>query len=233
MIGKFGRKWASALVFALAAPLLQAANGDLERVLQQMNAGAQKFQSAQADLEWLQFQAVVQDKDLQKGTIAFQRKGSQTIMAAHIREENGKPAPKDLLYKDSQFQLYQPMIKQVTVFSAGANKAQYESFLTLGFGGSGSDLQKNWDIAYQGTEQIDGVSVAKLELKPKQDAVRKMFTRVVVWIDPVRAISLRQQFFEPSGDTRTVTYSHIKYNTSVGKDVFDLKLAPGTKKITR
>lgn len=230
--GKIG-KWVLAGVLAVAAPLAQAAAGDLEKVLQQMDAASQKFQNAQADFEWDQFQVVVQDKDVQKGTIAFLRKGQQTLMVAHIRDLNGKPAPKDLLYRDGELKFYQPMIKQLTIFAAGANRSQYESFFTLGFGGSGSDLQKSWDVSYLGTEAINGIQTAKLDLKPKQDSVRKNVSHVTIWVDPARAISLKQQFFEPSGDYRTTFFSNIRYNSKLSEGEFNLKTASGTQVIRK
>ena len=50
---------------------------------------------------------------------------------------------------------------------------------------------------------------------PKDAATAQTFTHVTVWVDPARAISLKQQFFTPEGDTRTTYYSHVRYNTSV------------------
>src|ERR1035441_8913155 len=47
------------------------------------------------------------------------------------------------------------------------NQAKFETFLTLGFGGSGADLRKQWTISDLGTEQMkDGsnpVPVEKLD----------------------------------------------------------------------
>jgi outer membrane lipoprotein-sorting protein len=69
-------------------------------------------------------------------------------------------------------------------------------------------------------ETIDGTSTAKLDLTPKQQSVANMFTHVTVWIDPTRSLSLKQVFYEPSGDNRTATYTGIKYNTRIAADVF-------------
>src|ERR1700761_7958176 len=118
----------------------RAQSADLEKVLSQMDAASQKFQSAQADFSWDQLTAVVQSHEITTGTIAFRRAGSGTEMIAHVKTDNGQPAPKDNLYKNRELAYYQPTIKQQTIFSAGANRQQYEGFLTLGFGGSGKDL---------------------------------------------------------------------------------------------
>ncbi len=67
-----------------------------------------------------------------------------------------------------------------------------------------------------GTETMDGVSVAKLDLVPKEQKVLDMFTHVTIWVEPSRGISHKQIFYQPSGDLRTATYKNIRYNTAAG-----------------
>ncbi|HEX3435231.1 MAG TPA: outer membrane lipoprotein-sorting protein [Pseudacidobacterium sp.] len=220
-----------AILVLLAIPI-RAQNSDLEKVLSQMDAASQKFQSAQADLKSDSYTAVVQSHETNEGTIAFRREGKNIEMISHIKTDNGQPAPKDILYKDGELHFYQPLIKQETIFSAGTNRQQAESFFTLGFGGSGKDLAAVWNIQYQGTETIDGVQTAKLDLTPKEPSANQMFSHITVWIDPARAISLKQQFFQESGDSRTAYYSNIQMN-NVPASAFTLKTAPGTQTIRK
>jgi outer membrane lipoprotein-sorting protein len=221
----------AAFLIFLAIPGL-AQNADLQKVLSQMDAASQKFQSAQADFKWDQYTAVVQSHEITEGTIAFRRAGNSTEMIAHVKTDGGQPAPKEILYKNGELAYYQPTIKQQTIFSAGANRQQYEGFLTLGFGGSGKDLAANWNIQFQGTEAIDGVQTAKLDLTPKQAGGNSMFAHITIWIDPARATSLKQQFFQESGDTRTAIYSNIQTN-SVPASAFAIKTAPGTQMVRK
>src|SRR5208282_3140805 len=107
---------------------------------------------------------VVQTHDVQTGTIYFEHKKGVTRMAADLKQQNGKPAPKTVVYDGGQVQFYEPNIKQLTLMEAGTKHSQWESFLTLGFGGSGADLEANWKVSLLGTENINGVSVAKLDL---------------------------------------------------------------------
>ncbi len=216
--------------FLIIAPIAAAAqNADLQRVLAEMDTASAKFQSAQADFVWDQYTAVVQSHDYQKGTIAFRREGSSTEMIAHVTTENDQPAPKDVLYKAGELDFYQPELKQETIFKAGGN---IERYLTLGFGGSGKDLAATWNIAYQGTETINGVETAKLDLTPKQPGGNNQFTHITVWVDPKRGISLKQQVFQESGDWRTALYSNIRLN-SVPASAFTLQVAPGTQKVRK
>ena len=75
------------------------------------------------------------------------------------------------------------------------------------------------------------MKTAKLELLPKTPNVRNMFNPIVIWIDPARGISLKQQFFEPSGDYRIAHYTNIKLNTKVPDDVFKLRTSGKVKTV--
>jgi outer membrane lipoprotein-sorting protein len=198
------------------APIAQGQSCDATKVLAQMDAASAKFQSTQADFKWDVLQSVVNEHDVQSGTIYFERHSASTSMAAYIKQ----PAEKTVFYNGETLTLLQPDIKQETRFSANS---QYESFLTLGFGGSGKDLQSNWTVSCQGMESIDGTQTAKLDLKPKQQSVANMFSHITVWIDPIRSLGLKQIFYEPSGDNRTATYTAVKYNAKISADIFKPK----------
>ena len=201
---------------------------DLDKTLSQMDAASTKFQSAQAEFTWDQYQAVVQEHDLQSGIVYFQRHGGTTIMAADIQ----KPAAKKLTFDSNDFTMYTPGTNEELIYSVAKNKEQAEGFLTLGFGGSGTDLKKNWDVTCAGTERILGTPTVKLVLIPKVESVKNNFSKVTIWVDPVRDISLKQILEQPSGDSRTNTFTNIKYNASINAGVFKIKTAPNPS-ITR
>lgn len=205
-----------------------AEDAQLTKVLAQMDAAAARFQTAQADFSWDQLTAVVQEHDVQKGTIAFRRTAKETAMVAHVKTEEGQPAPKDVLFRDGQLFLYQPSIKQETILQAGKDRNQFESYATLGFGGSGKDLAANWEVTYGGTDTIDGVAVTKLGLAPKHPTATQMFSRIDIWIDPATATSRKQVFYTAGGDTRTAIYTAIKLN-STSESAFTLKVPSDTQ----
>jgi outer membrane lipoprotein-sorting protein len=123
----------------------------LDSVLQKMDAAAANFQTTQADFVWDQYQRVVDETDTQKGTVYYRRSGKEIEMMADIKE----PEQKFLLYKDGKLQVYQPKIEQVIQYTAGANHNEIESYLVLGFGGSGQDLKNAFDVTYQWEETIE------------------------------------------------------------------------------
>jgi outer membrane lipoprotein-sorting protein len=145
-------------------------------------------------------------------------------MAADIKQ----PAPKYVLFHNGQVQLYEPNLQRVTEYNAGKNKDEFESFLVLGFGGSGEDLKKEFDVKYSGMENVGGVNAAKLVLTPKSERVKNMFATIILWIDPAKGVSVQQQFITADGDYRLAKYSDIELNKNIPDNVFKLKTSGKT-----
>ena len=209
-----------------AAQSAAAPAGNLETVLTLLDRTASNFKDIQTDFVWDQYNKVVDDHDLQSGTMYFRRNGNNVEMAADIT----KPDKKQVLFTDGRVRVFQPRIDQVTEYSAGKNKADFESFLVLGFGGRGHDLAKSFDVKYAGMENVNGVSTYKLELTPKSQRVKDMFSLITLWIDKDRGVSVQQRFQERSGDFRLAKYTNIK-NEKLSGDVFKLKTTGSTKVI--
>lgn len=200
-------------------------NATLESVLDQLDKAAADFKSTEADFVWDQYQKVVDETDTQKGRIYFVRHEKDTHMAANVSE----PDKKDLVFHDGKLKFYQPRIDQITEYDATKNRGEVETFLVLGFGGRGHDLPKTFHVKFAGWETIDGVRTAKLELDPKSPKVKNTFAQIILWVDPARGVSLKQQFIEPSGDYRIAKYTNFKMNQKVSDDVFKLKTTAKTK----
>jgi outer membrane lipoprotein-sorting protein len=213
------------LALAIAGVAITSASGlaaDLDKVLAQMDAASARFKNAQADFATDNYTKVVDDHELQSGATYFERSGGQTEMSALLQ----KPAKRTIVYKDGVLSYYDPSMDQLSVFSAGKNKAQYESFLTLGFGGSGKDLKAAWQIDDLGAEKIGGTDTEKLDLKSQQAKESAGIDHIAIWVDPARAVTLKQVFYYSSGNTRTTTFANIKYNQKkLPSGVFDIPKA--------
>jgi outer membrane lipoprotein-sorting protein len=202
----------------------QAAPDRLKTVLGQMDAASAKFHSAEASVQKLQYEKIVNDTSTETGVIYFVRSGGSMQMGAKF----DPPDTQILEYKNGVGRLYNPATNQLQQISAGgANAARSEAFLTLGFGGNGADLAKAWTIADLGAEQMsDGskpVPVEKLDLVSKDASVRGNFTHITIWVDPVRDVSLKQVGYTPSGDMDTTIYSNIKLNQPIDLKAFEIK----------
>lgn len=207
----------------------------LDAVLRKMDAISANFRTAQAEFEWDNYQRVIDEVvDVQTGTIYYRRPNKEIEMSAHVKKAGPsasslKPEPKYVLFSEGKIRMYEPKIDRVTVYDLGKEKADLESYVVLGFGGSGQDLQKAFDVTYQGTENVNGVNAAKLQLIPKSERVKRNYNRMVLWIDPDKGISVQQEFFTPQGDYRLCKYSSIKQNEKIPDDVFKLKTTSKTQ----
>jgi outer membrane lipoprotein-sorting protein len=193
--------------------------GHLDEVLRQMDAASLKFQSAEATFQWDLYEKVVQQTTTQKGTIYFKKEAGKTVMGARVTS----PSTKILEYRNGILTLFDPGTDHETIITPKGNQAQMESFLTLGFGGSGKEMAKAWTISDLGDEVVNGVQTAKLDLVPKDPAVRNNCTHMTIWVDPVRGVMLKQSFYMPSEDYRTAVFSDIKYNQSIDTKPYQIK----------
>jgi hypothetical protein len=220
------------LAALLAAPTARAAQqppADVDAVLHQLDVASVGFKSAEAEIRIDLYERVVKDTTTECGLIYYQRHGSTIQMDLKSTAVPGNdcsnnaaaPASRIINYSNGTLKMFEPQANHLTLMTAGSNQAAYESFLTLGFGASGKDLEKTWNITDQGTEVLnDGstsVKTVKLKLVAKDPALLKNLTAVLLWIDPTRGISLKQQFVQPSGDSKTTYFTNIRYNQKIDK----------------
>jgi len=234
------------LIFAIALAcglfLFAAApkpdDSDLDAVLKKMDSASASFRSAQAEFEWDKYEKVIDEiDDVQKGTIYYRRNGKEIEMMAEVKTVGNdantlKPDRKYVLFNEGKIRMYQPKPDQVTVYDLGKKRSEFESYVVLGFGGSGQDLLKSFDVTDAGPETINGVATAKLQLIPKSENVRNNYSKIFLWIDLDKGISVQQQFLTPQGDYRLTKYSGIRINEKISDDVFKLKTTGKTQTIT-
>jgi outer membrane lipoprotein-sorting protein len=202
-------------------PAPQAAGGDakgLQKVLAEMDKSAANFHTTQANFLWEQYEKVVDEKDDQKGVIYYRRQGKEIQMMADLSDP-----PKKVLFAGGKVEVFNPRTKEANQYDVGKHRDTVETFLVLGFGGSGHELEQAFEVKYLGKESIDGVETDKLELAPKAESVRNLYGKIWLWIDPARGVSLQQQFFDlTTGNYRLAKYRDIQINQKVADSVFKL-----------
>jgi outer membrane lipoprotein-sorting protein len=212
-----------------AAPHQTPAAPTLDSVLKKMDAVAAKFTSAQADFEWDRYERVIDEvDDVQTGVIYYRRNGNNVEMMAEIRRDGAslkemKWQPKYVLFSDKKFQIYEPQTNHLTVYNLDKNNSEFETYLVLGFGASGQDLLKQFDVTLVSPQTIPVASTAELQLTPKSEKVRNNFKQIILWIDLERGVSVQQQLITPQDDYRLAKYSNIKLDQPIKNEVFQLK----------
>jgi outer membrane lipoprotein-sorting protein len=211
----------AALVIAFATPATRAQN--LPVVLAKLDAASAHFRNAQADLRYDNYTFVVRAHSLETGSLYIERIANGDRMGAVFFDPGVSTPARIVNYGDGELRIYTPGTNQEDVFSAGANQAKYDTFLTLGFGGSGKSLAAAWNITDKGPATINGIPTEQLDLVSKDPAIRNTFTHITVWIDLTRGLSVRQIFYAPNGDTRTADYTNIRENQSIDRKPYDIK----------
>jgi outer membrane lipoprotein-sorting protein len=208
-------------------PKTKSSDEALQKVLQQMDATARNFQSAQAEFVWKMHNSVVNDFVANDtGKIYFRRKNNEIQMAADITQ----PAAKQVIFSGGKIEIYTPKTEQVDVYDASAHRDEFEAFLVLGFGSSGEDMQKSFDVKYMGQEKVGTADTTVLELTPRSQKIQEKFPRIDLWIDS-QGFSLRQKLYQPDGDYRLAEYSKILPNPKISDNVFKFKRSGNTKTI--
>jgi hypothetical protein len=190
---------------------------DLKTVLQRLDVAARGFTNVTANFEFDTVQTnPVPDTDIMTGVIYYQRTGGHFQMAAHVHQriDDGQPHPAAMIYIFSGGVLRQSDTGKASDAHTIDRASKYESYLMLGFGASGKELQDKWDVSYLGTEKVDGITTDKLQLIPKDPEIRAGLPKVTLWMDTVHAVSLKQVFDEGDGNSRTSHYTDFKFAQS-------------------
>lgn len=211
----------------LVAPAFAAPDSGLEKVLAKMDETAAKFRTAQANFTWTTFNSVVNEESgRQTGKTYFQRNGNETEMAAII----DPPDAQQVIFSRGKIQLYKSRTETVDVYDASAHREEFETL--LGFGSSGVEMRKTFEVTYGGEEKIDGTDAAKLELIPKSDKIKQHIPQIILWINPQTGICVQQKLMEANGDYRLAKYSDIKLGQKIPSKLFQLKTSGNTKVVT-
>ncbi len=209
---------ALALVLLPAGAAQTAPQDGLKSVLVRLNAAAQNFHSTTADVEFDDITTdPIYDKDVLKGVVYYDRKGTAFRMGVHFTQHNRKPSTKAYTFVGGVLKVHESGNNQVTTYSQAG---KFESYVLLGFGASGTDLLAKWQIKLIGSETIAGVKTEELELVAKDPEVRKNLSKVNIWVDPDRAVSLKQVFTLSSTSSKVCLYSNFKLNGSLPGDAF-------------
>ena len=213
------------LIAAVPLRVAVAQNADtptasLQSILARMDEAAARFTSVMGNLQYTKVTVIVDDNSTETGKIFFEktRKRPRVMIAFDT------PAEKYVLFADGKVSIYRPKIAEVEEFSVGDRQELLEQFLLLGFGTSGRDLHKGYEIRLAGQETLDGGLSFHLELTPKSGQVTRQLKGVELWISSDTWQPVQQKFVEPSQDYLLARYSGLQQNAKIPAKRFQLPL---------
>jgi outer membrane lipoprotein-sorting protein len=199
----------------------------VQAVLARMDQAAPNFHAMTADVQMKTYTAILSDTTTENGTLKMQRLKTGDVRA--IIDFSGQTDARVIAFLGNIVRIYYPNLKAYQDYEVGKNSDVLNQFLLLGFGSSGRQLAQSYQLTMEGSEKVAGEDTTKLLLIPKDQKVKEHLAKIEMWFPQTAAYPVQQQFYEPSGNYRIVTYTNIKMNPGI-HGVLELKLPKGVKK---
>ena len=214
---------AGALIFAAGLATAEP----LSDVLARMDRAAADFHSLSARMKRVQFTAVLSESSEMDGAVRLRRikGGTQGIV------EFQQPEQRTVFINGKQVQIYYPKANTVEIYDASKYTSNMDQILLLGFGTSAAELKKSYDIKDGGAQKINGGDTTRIELTPRSDEMKKLITKIELWIPEGQSNPVRAKFSEPSKNYELVDYAEIKVNPPLPDSAFAFKVPGNAKKI--
>jgi len=199
-------------------------------IVARMNKAASEFKSMTAHVTYVTHTEVLNEDTTETGDVIMKKVQAGEVQ---VRIDFTAPDVKTVAVDMRRFRVYYPKIKTLQVYDLAKHGEQFDQFVMIGFGTSGTQLAKDYEMKVLGTEAPKGaesVPMIRLELTPKTGEAREYVKKMELWIpeqgDPY---PLREKITQPSGDYRLVTYGGLKVNGPLAPDAMQLKLPSGVK----
>jgi outer membrane lipoprotein-sorting protein len=204
----------------------------LQALLARMDKAAVEFKAMTAQVTYVTHTDVLNEDSTQNGVAVMKKvqPGEVQGLVDFI-----SPDPHTVTFEKRHLQRYFPKIKTLEVYDLEKNGEQLDKFLMIGFGTSGSELAKDYDMTVLGTESVKDESATRairLRLIPKSSEARTYVKSLELWIpEQGEPYPARERVLQPSGDYQVITYSDLKINPALKPDALQLKLPPGVKTV--
>ncbi len=199
----------------------------LDGILAKMDRLAKSFQSVTASFKNVEYTAVLKELEPPALGVIEIKRGKGGAMATLKFSD---PDPHTIVFKGKEAHIYKPKAKVVEDYDVSKHTGIIDQFLLLGFGTSGADLRKDYDIKLAGAESVDSIPTTKLELTPKAAEAKKVITKIELWMGD-NGNAVEEKVTEPSGNYFQVWYTNVKPNAPVADSEFELKLPKDVKHI--
>ena len=215
------------LLFAILFVANLIAAEPMAAVLVRMDDAAKQFRAVSAHMKRAQFTAVLDETTTTDGTMLLKHEKSGTIGLIEFKD----PDPRTVAIKGKSIQIFYPKANLVEIYDASKYISNIDQLLLLGFGTPVIELRKSYDIRDGGTEKLNGVDATRLELMPKSAELKKLVSKIELWIREGQSNPAREKITKPSKDYDLVDYTETKLNPALPDSAFLLKLPAGIRRI--
>jgi outer membrane lipoprotein-sorting protein len=198
-------------------------------ILSRMDEAAAAFSAMSADVRLTTYNATIDDKTVENGTLIMQRLKKNGSVRAILDFSHEKDA-RVIAFLGNIVRMYYPKTQFYQDYDFGKNSNVLQQFLLLGFGSSGKELAEGYDITAEGAENIGGQDTTKLLLIPKLASVKEKLLKIEMWIPANAAYPVQQRFYQPANNYLLATYTGINFKPAISGKQLDFKPPHGAKK---
>jgi outer membrane lipoprotein-sorting protein len=143
----------------------------------------------------------------------------------HVKISFEKPERKVAYADGNKVDVYYPSSQQTQEYKLGHKKSFVDMILTLGFGGTSKELQKDYQVTLGGTETVAGESATRLELIPTSKDMLEQWVKIDLWISDKSGYAVQQKFYERGKDYTLITYTNVQPKSDIADSEFVLPKA--------
>jgi len=202
----------------ISAPFARAADS-LDTAFARIDQAAKTFKGLTADITNTAYTAVVDNKDVQTGTLKLLPAKDGTHVLLNFK------GGQTISFTGHKLRVYNPTTNVVDEKDIDPNMV--DQFRQLGFGATSAQIKANYDVAYAGAEQIGNEQTSHITLVPKSPETRRDMKQAELWIG-ANGLAVQQKILRPDGDYQLMTYTHMTTGAVAEKDL-ELKLRSDTK----
>jgi outer membrane lipoprotein-sorting protein len=217
------------LAFIAAVAAITLSGEALNDILARMDQSARAFQSFTANIKRTEYTKVLNDKEDIEGVERVKRTNGQTVTLVEFHGPNAQT----IRLSAKTAEVYYPNAKMVEIWDAGKYAKAANQFLLLGFGTSGAELRKDYDVKLGGSDTLGSLKTTRLDLTPKDSETRKKFAKIELWIPEGDTVPIQVKVTETSENYNLAVYSNIKINNPLPDSALELKVPADVKKVPR
>ncbi len=193
----------------------------LDAILARMDASSKSFKSVTATIKRSSYNELLRESDPEEtGDLRIQRNKNAVAAVLDFKQPNAYT----VFFKDKKAFVYHPKAKIADEYEFSKNASTIDQFLILGFGTSGEELRKNYELNLGAAEKIGSTATTRVELVPRSDEVKRLITKIELWIPDGKSNAIREKISEPSGNYNLANYSNVNFSPSLPASAFDMKL---------
>jgi outer membrane lipoprotein-sorting protein len=207
-----------AVLAAMAGTFVSAES--LDDILGRMDQAARNFRTFSAKIKRTEYTQILHSSDVTDGAQRVMKLRGQPVTILEFFGQN----PQTIRLSGRSAEVYYPNAKLVEVWDAGKYARAANQMLLLGFGTSGAELRKDYELTVGGSETIGTARTTRIELVPKDRDLKKQVEKIEMWIPEGESNPVQVKVNRTSKDYELASYSDVKLNPALPESDFDLKL---------